>query len=213
MVSPLAWPASNWNQSSWPLPVSVSTAAPPFSTSCSLPPISVSLASPPSSTSLPAPPFSVSVPPPPSSRSLPLPPLSVSPAEPPISTSLPSPPSRVEATLEARIVSLPLPPTAVSTTVSKAMAMLLVRPPALEKVPGVRSTVAFCGEAREVERVAGAVAPDRDDGRRVVVEVVDLAEIVVGEARVEAVRLVAVEGGVARGAVQALRRQDVQYLR
>ena len=51
-----------------------------------------------------------------------------------------------EATLEARIVSLPLPPTAVSTTVPKAMAMLLVRPPALEKVPGVRSTVAFAAK-------------------------------------------------------------------
>ena len=68
----------------------------------------------------------------------------MSPAEPPNSTSLPLPPSRVEATLEARIVSLPLPPTAFSTTVSKAMAMLLARPPALEKEPGVRSTVAFC---------------------------------------------------------------------
>ena len=72
-----------------------------------------------------------------------MPPFSVSLALPPTKVSLPSPPFRVEATLEALIVSLPPPPVAVSITVSKAMPILFTLPPAEEKVPGVRSMVAF----------------------------------------------------------------------
>ena len=42
------------------------------------------------------------------------------------------------------MVSLPLPPMAFSMMVLKAMARLLTWPPTLEKVPGVRFTIASC---------------------------------------------------------------------